>query len=63
MTRLGNPGKQPFGPTPFGATVHGGVRFEGFAIPRAITAGWQHGTYRWPDGQFIRYTIGHTRYV
>ena len=63
MTRWGNPGKEPFGPYPFGAALHGEASFEGFTIPRAITAGWHYGTDRWPEGQFIRYTIDHAHYV
>jgi hypothetical protein len=63
MTRWGNPGHEPFGPYPFGATLQDEVAFDGFMIPRAITAGWHYGTDRWPDGQFIRYTVDHARYV
>jgi hypothetical protein len=63
MTRWGNPGNERFAPYPFGATLQGEVGFEGFTIPRAITAGWHYGTDRWPGGQFIRYTIDDARYA
>jgi hypothetical protein len=62
MRRWGNPGKEPFAQHVFGATIHEEVTFEGFTIPRTIVAGWHYGTQRWPDGQFIRYTIDHAHY-
>lgn len=62
MTRWGNPGGAAFGAHAFGATLHGEVEFDGFTIPRAITAGWHYGSDRWPEGQFIRYTIDDARY-
>jgi hypothetical protein len=63
MTRWGNPGKQPFGEYPFGAELEDEITFDGFTIPRIVTAGWQHGTERWPEGEFIRYTIDRVRYL
>jgi len=63
MTRWGNPGKQPFGEYPFGAELEDEITFGGFTIPRIVTAGWHHGTERWPEGEFIRYTIDRARYL
>jgi hypothetical protein len=34
---------------------------EGVTVPRRITAGWHHGTDRWPEGRFIRYTVDDVR--
>jgi hypothetical protein len=62
MTRWGKPNKQPFASYSFGAALRGGVIFDGFTIPREITAGWHYGSDRWPEGQFIRYTIDAARY-
>jgi hypothetical protein len=62
MTRWGKPDKQPFGAYSFGAALRGGVIFDGFTIPREVTAGWHYGSDRWPQGQFIRYTIDAARY-
>jgi deazaflavin-dependent oxidoreductase (nitroreductase family) len=62
MTRWGNPAGEPFAPQAFGATLHGEVSFSGFTLPRAITAGWHSGTDRWPEGQFIRFTIDDAHY-
>jgi hypothetical protein len=62
MTRWGNPGSEGFGAHGFGADLHGEATFDGFTIPREITAGWHYGTDRWPEGQFIRYTIDDGRY-
>ena len=62
MTRWGNPGKEPFGMHSFGATLGGELSFDGFTIPRDITAGWHYGTDRWSEGQFIRYTIDAAHY-
>ena len=62
MTRWGNPGNGPFGEYPFGAVLEDEVSFGGFTIPRNVTAGWHHQTERWPEGEFIRYTVDHARY-
>jgi hypothetical protein len=62
MTRWGKPDKQPFGAYSFGAVFRGGVIFDGFTLPREITAGWHYGSDQWPEGQFIRYTIDAARY-
>ena len=62
MTRWGNPDKQGFGAHSFGATLHGETAFDGFTIARRITAGWHYGSDRWPEGQFIRYTIDDAEY-
>jgi hypothetical protein len=57
MTRWGSPDNEPFAAHTFGATMQDDALFDGFTIPRAITASWHFGTDRWPEGQFIRYTI------
>jgi hypothetical protein len=63
MTRWGKPGNEPCAPYPFGATPQEEATFEGFTIPRDITAGWHYGTDRWSEGQFIRYTVDRADYV
>ena len=62
MTRRGNPGKEPFGEYPFGAVLEDEVSFDGFTIPRRVTAGWHHRTECWAEGEFIRYTVDQARY-
>jgi hypothetical protein len=62
MERWGNPGGEPFGRHVFGAVLRDEARFGGFAIPREVTAGWHCGTQRWPEGQFIRYSIDAARF-
>jgi deazaflavin-dependent oxidoreductase (nitroreductase family) len=62
MSRWGNPGNTPFASHAFGATLNDEATFGGVTIPRSITAGWHHGTDRWPEGQFIRYTIDHAHF-
>jgi hypothetical protein len=62
MMRWGTPRGEPFGNYRFGAALGGEVTFDGFTIPRTITARWHYGTERWPAGQFIRYTIDHAEY-
>ena len=62
MTRWGSPGNEPFAAHAFGATMHDEATFDGFTVPRAITAGWHYGTDRWPEGQFIRYSVDDARY-
>ena len=57
MRRWGEAGSGSFAEQPFGATLHGEVTVDGVTVPRRITAGWQYGTDRWPEGQFIRYTL------
>lgn len=57
LRRWGNPGREPFGWHTFGAICEDQVTVDGMSIPRTITAGWHYGTDRWPEGQFIRYTI------
>lgn len=60
--RWGNPSNQGFGEQVFGAELHDEATFEGFTIPRTITAGWYYGTEKWDEGQFIRYTVDDARY-
>ena len=62
LARWGNPDGEGFGAHGFGADLHGESTFDGFTIPREITAGWHYGTDRWPEGQFIRYTTEDARY-
>jgi hypothetical protein len=63
MTRWGNPEKGPFAEHAFGAGMREEVTLDGRTIPRTVTAGWHHGTDRWPEGQFIRYTVDRARYL
>lgn len=62
MDRWGAVGRGPFGLQRFGATFEGQVSAGGVRVPRRITAGWHHGTDRWPEGQFIRWTVDGARY-
>jgi hypothetical protein len=62
MDRWGPVGRGSFGLQRFGATVDGEVLVDGVRIPRRITAGWHYGTERWPEGQFIRWTVDDVRY-
>jgi uncharacterized protein DUF6544 len=62
LTRWGDPDKRGFGAHSFGASLEGEASFDGFTIPRDVTAGWHYGSERWPEGQFIRYTIHDARY-
>lgn len=57
MQRWGPAGEGSFGYQVFGATFSGEFTAGGITVPRRITAGWYHGTDRWPEGQFIRYTL------
>jgi len=62
MDRWGPVGRGSFGLQRFGATLDGEVPVGGVRIPRRITAGWHYGTERWPEGQFIRWTVDAARY-
>jgi hypothetical protein len=61
MRRWGEAGRGAFAEQPFGATLYGEASFGGITVPRRITAGWHYGTDRWPEGQFIRYTVDDVR--
>jgi hypothetical protein len=62
MTRWGAIAKGSFGERVFGADLGGEATFDGFTIPCAVTAGWDHGTSGWAQGQFIRYTVDSAHY-
>ena len=56
--RVGDPdGTGEFGVHPFGLEVTGHETFDGVTIPSTAEAGWHHGTDRWDEGRFFRYTI------
>ncbi len=57
LPRWGNPDGEPFAEYTFGAAFENEVSFDGITLPRDVTAGWHFGTDRWPEGQFLRYTI------
>jgi hypothetical protein len=57
MSRWGPIGRGSFGEQPFGAALHGEVDAGGMRVPRRITAGYQYGTEKWAEGQFIRWTV------
>jgi hypothetical protein len=42
---------------PFGVEVTAERTFDGITIPSAGRVGWHHGTDRWSDGEFFRFTI------
>jgi hypothetical protein len=41
---------------------HSRISFGGVTVPRDVSAGWHYGTARWPEGQFIRYTVDKAEY-
>jgi Family of unknown function (DUF6544) len=50
--------KGRLGGTPFGVEVSASRRFPcGITMPAEGTGGWFHGTARWHDGAFMRYSI------
>lgn len=61
MQRWGPIGRGAYGELPFGATLHGEIESGGVRVPRRVTAGWHHGTDRWAEGQFIRWTVDEVR--
>jgi hypothetical protein len=62
MQRWGPLGHGAYGMQPFGVTLHEELVVDGMRIPRRITAGWHYGTDRWPEGQFIRWTVEDARF-
>jgi hypothetical protein len=62
MQRWGPLGHGAYGMQPFGAALHQELVVDGMRIPRRITAGWHYGTDRWPEGQFIRWTVDDARF-
>ena len=62
LTRWGNPASTSYAEHIFGAAFEDEVTFGGVTLPREVTAGWHYGTARWPEGQFIRYSIDDARY-
>lgn len=57
LPRWGNPNGAGFGEYCFGAGFTEQQAWAGLILPHKITAGWYYGTDRWPESQFIRYTI------
>ena len=56
--RVGDPdGTGDFGLHPFGVEVTEHETFDGVTVPSSGEVGWHHGTDRWDDGLFFRYTI------
>jgi hypothetical protein len=56
--RVGDPdGTGEFGLHPFGVEVTEHETFDGVTVPSSGQVGWHHGTDRWEDGLFFRYTI------
>jgi hypothetical protein len=62
MQRWGPLGRGSFGWQTFGATLDGELRVGGLTVPRRVTAGWHYGTDRWPEGQFIRWSLDGATY-
>jgi hypothetical protein len=62
MRRWGPLGRGSYGELPFGATLHGEIDAGGMRVPRRITAGYHYGSDRWPEGQFIRWTVDGVRF-
>jgi hypothetical protein len=63
LSRWGNPGGGPFAEHSFGASFRDEITFSGVTVPREVIAGWHYGSDRWPEGQFIRYTIDDVGYA
>jgi hypothetical protein len=61
MQRWGPLGRTSFGERPFGATFDGELAMAGLRVPRHVTAGYGFGTDRWPQEQFIRWTVDDLR--
>lgn len=57
IPRWGNPDKGEYQEHIFGVEVRAEDTFDGFTIPSVVRGGWWYGTDRWPDGEFIRFTI------
>lgn len=59
LDRWGDPdGTGRFGWYPFGIEVGASRRFPcGVTMPAEGAGGWYHGTDRWNDGEFFRYSI------
>ncbi|MFF7729072.1 DUF6920 family protein [Streptomyces sp. NPDC008001] len=62
LLRWGDPGGRGYGEHPFGAVFEGEARFGDFTLPRTVRAGWWIGTDRWPEGEFIRFTVDAAAY-
>jgi hypothetical protein len=62
MKRWGDQGSQVFAERVFGAAVASERTFNGVTIPAAVVAGWDYGSDRWSEGQFIRYTVDQADY-
>jgi hypothetical protein len=62
--RVGDPeGVGEFALLPFGLEVTEHGTFDGLTIPTSGEVGWHHGTDRWDEGRFFRYTISDLRLV
>jgi Family of unknown function (DUF6544) len=57
LAHWGNPDGASFGLHLFSAAFQDEISFGGVTVPPDVSAGWHYGTARWPEGQFIRYTI------
>jgi hypothetical protein len=58
LERWGDPDRNgSFGLHPFGGEFTSHATFGGLTIPTEGRLGWQHGTDRWDQGEFFRFTI------
>jgi len=62
MSRWGATAAGPYADRVFGAELGSEATYDGFTIPGAVIAGWEHGTAEWELGQFIRYTVDSAHY-
>jgi hypothetical protein len=62
MSRWGATAAGPYAVRVYGAELGSEATYDGFTIPGAVIAGWEHGTDGWELGQFLRYTVDSAHY-
>jgi hypothetical protein len=62
MSRWGPTAAGPYADRVYGAELGSEATYDGFTIPGAVIAGWEHGTDGWELGQFLRYTVDSAHY-
>jgi hypothetical protein len=62
LSRWGATPAGPYADRVYGAELGSEATYDGFTIPGAVIAGWEHGTDGWELGQFMRYTVDSAHY-